>query len=139
VAPLQCEEPSCRDQSRSLSTHVARDDAGLPHFPACTVPGCKGKMLKTVPDKRLHTQLLYLKSLFDVEWGAKKMDAEAKRKGQLPPSCELPEEVDAALLAKLTADVKAELNRSAYNTVDFASLFSAMFAPSGSSFNKTAD
>ena len=28
TAALQCEEPSCRDTSRSLSTHVSRDDAG---------------------------------------------------------------------------------------------------------------
>lgn len=61
TAPLQCEEPSCRDISRTISTHIGRDDAGLPHFPACTVHGCRGKMLKTYSDRRLHTQLLFLK------------------------------------------------------------------------------
>lgn len=60
-APLRCEEPSCRDISRSISTHISRDDAGEPLFPVCTVPGCKGKMLKTYKDRQLHTQLLFMK------------------------------------------------------------------------------
>ncbi len=55
-APLQCDEPSCREMSCGLSTHVARDEAGLPLFPACTVPRCKGRMLKSLTDKTLHTQ-----------------------------------------------------------------------------------
>ncbi|KAL1526185.1 hypothetical protein AB1Y20_014913 [Prymnesium parvum] len=125
-APLQCEEPSCRDTSRSLSTHIARDDAGRPHFPACTVPGCKGKMLKTHTDRRLHTQLLFLKSLFDVDWGIEKMQADAKRRGQLPPTFELPGELDQVLLEKLTNDVSKTLKTSAFNTVDFSNLFASV-------------
>ena len=56
TAKLQCEDPSCRECTRAISTHIARDDAGLPLFPACTVARCKGRMLKTFADKTLHTQ-----------------------------------------------------------------------------------
>jgi len=125
TAALQCEEASCRETSRSLSTHVSRDDAGMPHFPACTVPGCKGRMFKTYTDRRLHTQLLFLKSLFDVEWSEKKMQVEEKRSG-LPAHVEkLPPE-DEVLFDKLCGDVAAALDKSAYNTVDFGSLFSGV-------------
>jgi len=125
TAALQCDEPSCRDTSRSLSTHVARDDAGMPHFPACTVPGCKGRMCKTYTDRRLHTQLLFLKSLFDVAWSEKKMEVEEKRSG-IPAHVEkLPAE-DEVLLEKLCGDVVAALDKSAYNTVDFGQLFACV-------------
>ena len=41
TAPLQCDEPSCRESSLSLSTHEAKDEAGMRLFPMCTVPRCK--------------------------------------------------------------------------------------------------
>ena len=53
----------------------------------------------------------------------KKVEAEAKRRGSLPPTCEMPVEVDLALLNLLTDEVRAALATSAFNTVDFASLF----------------
>lgn len=51
------------------------------------------------------------------------MEAEAKRRGQLPPTCERPSEVDQALLDKLTHDASVVLDKSAFNTVDFSRLF----------------
>ena len=102
TAGLQCEEPSCRESSRSLSTHVARDDAGMPVFPACTVPRCKGKMLKRYSDKRLHTQLLFFKTLFDVEWARAKVEADCKRRDMPVEAAATHLEVeDAALLGSL--------------------------------------
>lgn len=56
TSKLQCDEPSCRETSKGLSTHVARDEAGMPLFPACCVPRCRGRMLKTYTDKQLHTR-----------------------------------------------------------------------------------
>lgn len=65
-------------------------------------------------------------SLFDVEWGLKKMEAEAKRRGQLSPSCERPNELDQVLLDKLADDVSTVLEKSAFNTVDFSRLFASI-------------
>ena len=81
-------------------------------------------MLKTYTDKRLHTQLLFLKSLFDVQWSHKKMEAEEKRSG-LPAHIESMPDQDVVLLNKLRDDVVAALDKSAYDTVDFSSLFSS--------------
>lgn len=82
-------------------------------------------MLKTYSDKRLHTQLLFLKSLFDKDWSKKKMEVEEKRSGLPAGMDQLPAE-DEVLLQKLCGDVAAALGKSAYNTVDFGQLFASI-------------
>lgn len=125
TAPLQCEEQSCRESSRSLSVHVSRDDAGLPLFPACTVPRCKGRMCKTVTERALHSQLLFFKSLFDVKWAEEKVKADNKRRPegakQVPSALE---KSDRKLCDDLWQQVENELVRSAYDSVDPVRLFS---------------
>ena len=127
TAPLRCDEPSCQDTSRSLSTHVAYDEAGMALFPACTVPNCKGKMLKTHTDRTLHTQLLYLKSLFDVKRAEAKLSKAAAARDESPPDTDLPAE-ETVLFNKLHKDVADALKQSAYDTVDFATLLSGLEA-----------
>jgi len=117
-APLQCDEPSCRDMSHSLSTHIARDEAGMPHFPTCTVPRCKGKMCKSVRDDALHSQLLYLKCLFDVQWAKSKQPKELKEATKASGLSEQQE----GLMGVLNEQVGSVLRTSAYNTISFRSL-----------------
>jgi len=120
-SPLQCEETSCKEQSRGLSTHVARDDAGMPLFPVCTVPRCKGRMLKIYGEKRLHNQLLFYKSLFDVRWAHDKIDADNKRRCEKVAADELaPVELNA--FRDLAHQAEAVLCRSAYHVIDFPKL-----------------
>ena len=121
---LQCDENSCRDVRRSLSTHVSLDEAGMPLFPVCTVPRCNGKMGKVVRDQALHTQLLFLKSLFDLEWGSKKIEEDNKRR---------PVKLEAGAVdqgakdtcERLKKQVVTALDGSAYHKVDLATLFAA--------------
>ena len=131
TAALQCDEPSCREQSRTLSTHIARDEAGMPLFPKCTVPRCQGKMLKTYTDKQLHTQLLYYKSLFDVAWAHTKIDADNKRRAEkVTPTPLAPE--DAQVLDGLTGQAERTLTLSAYDTIDVVHLFAPSVCMSAS-------
>ena len=121
-APLQCDEPSCKECSHGISTHVARDEAGMPLFPACTVPRCKGKMCKSYTDKALHTQLLFYKSLFDLKWSREKVEQDNKRRTEKisVPQLEIEEE---QALERLTHQANISLQSSAFHTVDFAQLF----------------
>jgi DNA polymerase alpha subunit A len=122
TASLQCDEPSCCESSHGLSTHIARDEAGMPLFPACTVPRCKGRMMKTYTDKALHTQLLFFKSLFDHQWSLDKLAQDNKRRAEkIIPSALAPDEI--ATFRALTAQAEAELTRSAFHVVDLGSLF----------------
>lgn len=123
TAPLQCDEPSCRETSRGLSTHISRDEAGMPLFPACTVPRCKGRMLKTHTDKALHNQLLFFKSLFDTKWAIGKVEADNKRRAdKISPVPLSPDE--QMICDSLTAQAARALSLSAYDTVDFGVLLS---------------
>jgi len=121
---LQCDENSCRDVRRSMSTHVSLDEAGMPLFPVCTVPRCSGKMTKVVRDQALHTQLLFLKSLFDLEWGTKKIDEDNKRR---PVKLEAGAVEQGAkdTCERLKKQVVTALDSSAYHTVNLANLFNA--------------
>ena len=121
---LQCDENSCRDVRRSMSTHVSLDEAGMPLFPVCTVPRCSGKMAKVVRDQQLHTQLLFLKSLFDLEWGTKKIDEDNKRR---PVKLEAGAVEQGAkdTCERLKKQVVTALDGSAYHTVNLATLFNA--------------
>jgi DNA polymerase alpha subunit A len=124
TSSLQCEEPSCRETSRALSTHEARDDAGMRVFPACTVARCKGKMLKTYSDRRLHNQLLYFRTLFDLQSARNKMEAANKRlAGKWAVPLLAPDE-EAAFI-ELKNAVGSLLSLSAYNTVDCKRLFAS--------------
>ena len=122
AAPLQCDEPSCKECSSGLSTHVARDEAGMPIFPPCTVPRCKGKMCKTYTDKQLHTQMLFYKSLFDMKWSKEKVEQDNKRRADklVPPQMALEEE---ETFKALTRQASESLDMSAFHTVDFQTLF----------------
>ena len=132
TAPLQCDEPSCREMASGLSTHMARDEAGLPLFPACTVPRCKGRMCKSVTDKSLHTQLLSFKCLFDVKWAHEKLEQDNKRRSEkITPSGLSHEERGA--FDELAAQADRALMASAYNTVDFNALFARTAGPTSSS------
>lgn len=131
-ATLQCDEPSCSETSRGLSTHIARDEAGLPLFPACTVPRCKGRMCKSVPDRTLHTQLLYYKSLFDLPWSKTKVEQDNKRRAE-KLSITSPSPAEEDLFRQMTAKADQELSRSAFHAVDFSSLFAQPSAPAGGS------
>jgi len=124
TAPLQCDEPSCCERARSVSTHISRDDAGLPLFPACTVARCRGRMTRTVTDRSLHTQLLSYRSLFDVGAAKTKAVAEAKRRGETLGEVPPLSPADAADLSHLAGLVRARLDASAFDRVDLASLFS---------------
>ena len=120
-APLQCDEPSCKAISYGLSTHKAVDEAGMPLFPACTVPRCTGRMCKTITDKALHTQLLSYKCLFDVQWAHKKLEQDNKRRSEkVLPSAMSPEESRA--FDSLMQQADRALKLSAYNTIDMRSL-----------------
>jgi DNA polymerase alpha subunit A len=130
AAPLQCDEPSCKECSRALSTHVARDEAGMPLFPACTVPRCKGKMCKSYSDKQLHTQLLFYKSLFDLKWSKDKVEQDNKRRAEKVNVAAMDLD-DEQTLARLAHQANLSLQSSAFHTVDFATLF-AMPEPIGS-------
>eukprot|EP00962_Isochrysis_galbana_P001330 scaffold342_cov106-Isochrysis_galbana.AAC.1 len=126
TACLQCDEASCRETSRSLSTHVSRDEAGLPLFPACTVARCRGKMQKTRTDRALHTQLLYYASLFDEAAARAKAVIAGKRRGEEwrePPPLDA---ADAAALRSLLSTVRTTLEASAFDRVDLAALFAGM-------------
>jgi DNA polymerase alpha subunit A len=126
TACLQCDEASCRATSRSISTHVKRDDAGLPLFPACTVSRCRGKMQKTRTDRALHTQLLYYASLFDETAARAKAAAAGKRCPEgwnEPPPLDV---TDASALRSLLAKVRTELDASAFDRVDLAALFASV-------------
>ena len=128
AAPIECDEPSCREQARAVSVHVAHDEAGMPLFPACTVPRCKGRMLKSYPERRLHVQLLYFKRLFDAEGARKRLAADAKRRSGASASSSsfaLPGD-DLELLNSLMGQTDAALAASAYNNVDFGALFAQM-------------
>ena len=121
---LQCDENSCRDVRHSMSTHVSLDEAGMPLFPVCTVPRCSGKMNKVVRDQAVHTQLLYLKSLFDLEWGAKKIEEDNKRRPvKLEAGVVAPEA--RATCERLKKQVVSALDTSAYHTVNLSNLFNA--------------
>ena len=121
---LQCDENSCRDLRHSLSTHVSLDEAGMPLFPVCTVPRCNGKMHKVVRDQQLHTQLLFLKSLFDEDWARNKVEQDNKRRpvkldaGEIGPTAK-------GTCERLKAQVDRQLETSAYHTVDLSTLFNA--------------
>ena len=97
----------------------------MPLFPVCTVPRCKGRMLKTYTDKRLHTQLLYFSTLFDVNWSKTKIDADNKRRGPAEKTAAggLSEQ-EEGLLAELKGVADAALGSSAFHTVDCKRLFS---------------
>tara|TARA_B110001452_G_scaffold84451_1_gene69051 strand:+ start:98 stop:2755 length:2658 start_codon:yes stop_codon:yes gene_type:complete len=121
---LQCDENSCRDLRHSLSTHVSLDEAGMPLFPVCTTPRCSGKMHKVVRDQQLHTQLLFLKSLFDEDWARNKVEQDNKRRpvkldaGEIGPTAK-------GTCERLKAQVDRQLETSAYHTVDLSTLFNA--------------
>ena len=90
-------------------------------FPACTVPRCKGRMLKTYAEKRLHNQLLFYKSLFDVKWAHGKIEADNKRRTEkLSPSVLSADEMRT--LGQLCAQAEEALGTSAYHVVDFGRL-----------------
>ena len=94
----------------------------MPLFPACTVPRCKGRMLKTYTDKTLHTQLLFYKSLFDTKWAKSKIEADNKRRVEKIAMAPLSPD-EQMLYDSLTAQAARALALSAYNTVDFGTLF----------------
>lgn len=121
TAPLQCDEPSCRELSCGLSTHIARDEAGLPLFPACTVPRCKGRMHRTCTDKALDVQLRYYARLFDVDWSKQQLERDNKRRADKVPYV-APSYEDERALSQLCAQANRALNLSAFHTVDFSSL-----------------
>ena len=123
TAKLQCDEPSCREQSKGLSTHVAHDEAGMPLFPACTVPRCKGRMLKTYSDKQLHTQMLFFKSLFDTKWATTKIEADNKRRHDKLAITPLSVD-EKAVFTELDAQASRALQHSAFDRVDLRALFS---------------
>jgi len=128
TAKLQCDEPSCKEVSKGLSTHVARDEAGMPLFPACTVPRCRGRMLKTYSDKDLHTQLLFFKSLFDHQWAKTKVETDNKRRTEKVAIAPLaPEEQQMYKELELQAD--RALRSSAFDRVDFGSIFGGFGGP----------
>ena len=127
---LQCDENSCRDVRRSMSTHISLDEAGMPLFPACTVPRCKGKMCKSYSDKQLHTQLLFYKSLFDLKWSKDKVEQDNKRRAEKVNVAAMDLD-DEQTLARLAHQANLSLQSSAFHTVDFATLF-AMPEPIGS-------
>jgi len=116
-APLECDEPSCRSISRGLSVHVSFDDAGSLLFPACTVPCCKGRMRKTFSEADLHTQLVFYRTLFDIDRANKKLGAEKANAMSLYPDQE-------AALNSLKMKVDAVLGRSAFHTVNIGAFFS---------------
>ena len=94
----------------------------MPLFPACTVPRCRGRMVKTFNDKALHTQLLFFKSLFDVEWAKAKVDADNKRRTEKLAVAPLaPEEL--AVFDTMKEHASRALGLSAFHTVDFPTLF----------------
>jgi DNA polymerase alpha subunit A len=124
TAGLRCEEVSCRDQSRGLSTHEASSDAGAAPFPPCTVPRCKGRMLKLHSDQKLHTQLLFYKTLFDLTWARKKAMNASKRKSDAQPI--LPHEPlaeDVERLANLEKQAAGALRASAFQNVELGHFF----------------
>ena len=124
TAGLRCEEVSCRDQSRGLSTHEASSDAGAAPFPPCTVPRCKGRMLKLHSDQKLHTQLLFYKTLFDLTWARKKATNASKRKSDAQPI--LPHEPlaeDVERLANLEKQAAGALRASAFQNVELGHFF----------------
>ena len=72
----------------------------------------------------VHTQLLYLKSLFDLEWGAKKIEEDNKRRPvKLEAGVVAPEA--RATCERLKKQVISALDTSAYHTVNLSNLFNA--------------
>ena len=96
----------------------------MPLFPVCTVPRCNGKMGKVVRDGALHTQLLFLKSLFDIDWARQKIEQDNKRR---------PVKLEAGAIGqdavntceRLKKQVDTALGASAYHKVDLNQLFAA--------------
>ena len=85
-------------------------------------------MVKSYTDKQLHTQMLYLKSLFDVEWSKAKVEADNKRRAdKITPSPLTPEE--KAVFDALAEQADVALRRSAFHTVDLGALFSSVATP----------
>jgi len=85
-------------------------------------------MLKSYSDKRLHTQLLFFKTLFDVEWARSKVEADCKRRDlPLEAAATHLEADEAALFGALKQQVVSALEPSAFDTVDLKSLFRRLF------------
>jgi DNA polymerase alpha subunit A len=124
AAPLQCDEPSCTERTLGLSTHVTRDEAGMPIFPACTVPRCKGRMGKTYDDRALHTQLLFFMSLFDVCWSRTKCETKKTlRDSKVQPQSGSLGDSGLQALESFTAIVRNALRQSAFHMIDSRQLF----------------
>ena len=123
---MSCSDDTCAHRTRNVVcdafVDADREEMGI----KCPVQGCAGRMSTEYTSEMLYLQMLYLKSLFDLQAEERMIAIENATRSQRNASLLLmprmaPEQ--RRELETLCEDCCEFLKESSYNTVDLGSLF----------------